>query len=197
MNRETHRKEYTRLSHEFEPVFDENSRILILGTFPSVKSREQAFYYGHPQNRFWKVISQILGEALPETVSQKKAMLLRNKIALWDVIKSCDIVGSSDSSIRNVVPADLRLILSAADIRTIYANGGTAKRLFDRYQKKMTQREIIGLPSTSPANAAWNLPRLIGAWSCITEDLNADLSDEDLPASADRDTLKPGTPVQG
>ena len=169
MNRETHRKEHTRLSHEFEPVFDENSRILILGTFPSVKSREQAFYYGHPQNRFWKVISQILGEALPETVSQKKAMLLRNKIALWDVIKSCDIVGSSDSSIRNVVPADLRLILSAADIRTIYANGGTAKRLFDRYQKKMTQREIIGLPSTSPANCRISTEELVKEYSKILE----------------------------
>lgn len=191
MNRETRRKEYTRLSHEFEPVFDKNSRILILGTFPSVKSREQAFYYGHPQNRFWKVLSQLLGETLPETIAQKKAMLLKHGVAVWDVIESCDIAGSSDSSIRNVVPADLSLVLSAADIRSIYANGGTAKRLFDRYQKKTTRREIIGLPSTSPANAAWNLPRLIGAWSCITENL----SDEDPPASADRGTPGRGTPV--
>ncbi len=184
MNRVIHRKEYSRLSHEFDPVFDENSRILILGTFPSVKSREQAFYYGHPRNRFWKVVSQLLEEPLPETVEQKKAMLLKNRIAVWDVIESCDIAGSSDSSIRNVVPTDLSLIFRTADIRKIYANGATAKRLFDRYQRKAIHRGIIGLPSTSPANAAWNLPRLTGAWSCITEYL----SDEDPQVSADPDT---------
>ena len=162
---------YSRLSHEFEPVFDENCRVLILGTFPSVKSREQSFYYGHPQNRFWKVISRITEEPLPETVEEKKSMLLKHHIAVWDVIESCDIIGSSDSSIRNVVPSDLTRILSAASIEAIYANGGTAKRLFERYQKKSTGREIIGLPSTSPANAAWNLDRLLSAWNCIIKNI--------------------------
>ena len=170
MRQHKEKGEYSHLSHEFEPVFDKNSRILILGTFPSVKSREQSFYYGHPQNRFWKVISRLTEEPLPETVEEKKAMLLKHRIAVWDVIESCDIIGSSDSSIRNVVPADLTRILSAASIRTIYANGGTAKRLFDRYQKKSTGREIVGLPSTSPANAAWNLDRLLSAWKCIVEE---------------------------
>lgn len=171
MSRENKKKEYTRLSHQFEPVFDENSRVLILGTFPSVKSREQAFYYGHPQNRFWKVLSQLLKEDLPQTVEQKKDMLLRNGIAVWDVIESCEIIGSSDSSIRNVVPSRLERVLSAGPIQGIYANGGTAKRLYDRYQREATGREIIGLPSTSPANAAWSLTRLAERWACILTDL--------------------------
>lgn len=169
MNRSREKGEYSHLSHEFEPVFDEHSRILILGTFPSVKSREQAFYYGHPQNRFWKVISELTEEPLPNTIEEKKSILLKHQIAVWDVIESCDIIGSSDSSIRNVVPSDLNQILSSAPIERIYANGGTAKRLFDRYQKESTGREIVGLPSTSPANAAWSLERLILAWNRITE----------------------------
>lgn len=170
MRQHKEKGDYSHLSHEFEPVYDKNSRILILGTFPSVKSREQSFYYGHPQNRFWKVISRLTEEPLPETIEEKKVMLLKHRIAVWDVIESCDIIGSSDSSIRNVVPADLTRILSAASIETIYANGGTAKRLFDRYQKKSTGREIVGLPSTSPANAAWNLDRLLSAWKRIVEE---------------------------
>ncbi len=156
-----------RLFHKFEPVFDNRCRILILGTFPSVKSREQNFYYGHPRNRFWRIIAELTHSPLPVTKAEKTELLLKNHIALWDVIESCEITGSSDSSIRNVVPARLERILSEAPVEKIYANGGTAKRLFDRYQKKQTGREIVGLPSTSPANASWSYERLLEAWSCI------------------------------
>ena len=157
----------SRLFHKFEPIFDENSRILILGTFPSVKSREQDFYYAHPRNRFWNILSKLTQEPLPVTKEEKIELLLRNRIALWDVIESCEITGSSDSSIRNVVPATLERVLCVPQIENIYANGTAAKRLYDRYQREQTGREIIGLPSTSPANAAWNLERLLKAWNCI------------------------------
>lgn len=158
---------YERVRHEFPPVYNENSRILILGSLPSVKSREQMFYYGHPQNRFWKVIAGLTGASLPSTIPEKKALLLAQGIAVSDVIAECDIIGSSDSSIRNVIPMDLQEILENAKIRQIYANGNTAKKLFERFQQKSCQRDIIGLPSTSPANAAYSLDRLIEAWTCI------------------------------
>ncbi|MDY3251272.1 MAG: DNA-deoxyinosine glycosylase [Candidatus Choladocola sp.] len=161
--------EYVKVRHEFEPVFDQDSRVLILGSFPSVKSREQQFYYGHPQNRFWKVIAGLTGYPVPETMEEKKRMLLENGIAVWDVIAECEIIGSSDSSIRNVVPADLNRILNNSDIAKIYANGGTAKKLFDRFQKKSCGREITGLPSTSPANASYSLDRLLAEWKCVVE----------------------------
>ena len=161
--------EYQQVRHEFEPVYDQNSRILILGSFPSVKSREQQFYYGHPQNRFWKVIAGLTGYPVPVTIEEKKKMLLENHIAIWDVIAECEIIGSSDSSIRNVVPAELEQILEAANIEKIYANGGTAKKLFEKFQKKKCGREISGLPSTSPANAAFSLERLLREWKCILE----------------------------
>lgn len=160
---------YENIHHEFEPVFDKNSQILILGTFPSVKSREQNFYYGHPQNRFWKVLAELTREAVPETIEEKKGLLLRNHIAVWDVIASCDITGSSDSSIKNVVPVDLSRVLHQSKIRQIFANGGTAKKFYEKYQKSLTGRDIIGLPSTSPANAAFRLERLLQEWSVIQE----------------------------
>lgn len=156
--------EYRHLTHEFAPVYDANSRILILGSFPSVKSREQQFFYGHPQNRFWKVLAAVLGCPVPQTTEEKKEMLLSHGIALWDVIAECDIIGSSDSSIRNAVPNDLGQILSAAHIQAIYANGGTAKRLYDRFQKDACGMDAIGLPSTSPANAAYSVRRLTEKW---------------------------------
>ena len=160
--------EYEHHSHEFEPVYNEESKVLILGTFPSVKSREQGFYYGHPQNRFWKLLAQICQCPVPESIEAKKKMLLDNHIAIWDVIASCKIVGSSDSSIKDVVPTDLSRVLEAASIERIYANGATAAKLYEKYQKDRTSREIIKLPSTSPANAAWNMERLYEAWKdCI------------------------------
>lgn len=161
--------EYQQVRHEFEPVYDENSRILILGSFPSVKSREQQFYYGHPQNRFWKVIAGLTGTPVPQSIEEKKHMLLSNGIAIWDVIAECEIIGSSDSSIRNVVPTDLQQVLQAAPIQQIYANGNTAKKLYQKFQQKGCGREIIGLPSTSPANAAFSLERLMESWKCILQ----------------------------
>ena len=154
--------------HPIPPVYDENSRILILGSFPSVRSREEGFFYGHPGNRFWNVTAAVFGEDTPRTVAEKKAFLLRNHIALWDVIGSCDIDGSADSSIRNVSVNDLSVILDRADIRQIYVNGQTAYKYYTKYSEKETGRSAICLPSTSPANAAWSAERLKEAWSCIS-----------------------------
>ena len=158
---------YTHVSHDFEPVFDENSKVLILGTFPSVKSRENRFYYGHPQNRVWKVIAGLTESEVPQTIEEKKKLLLEHGIAIWDVIESCDIIGSSDSSIKNVVPADIERVVANSKIQNIYANGGTAKKLYEKYSQKKTGREIIGLPSTSPANAAYSLERLLECWQKV------------------------------
>lgn len=156
--------DYQQITHEFEPVFNKDSKILILGTLPSVKSREQHFYYGHPQNRFWKVLANITKEAVPSSISEKKELLLTHHIAIWDVIKSCEIIGSSDSSIRNVVPADVSLILKNADISAIFGNGAKACQLYDKYTFPHTGIAIQKLPSTSPANAAWSLEKLTNFW---------------------------------
>ncbi len=152
------------MTHPFDPVFDEHSEVLILGTFPSVQSRENQFYYGNPQNRFWKVLAALTGEAAPDTVPEKTAFLLRHHIAVWDVIAECEITGSSDSSIRDVRPNDMTVILDHAAIRAIYANGTKAYDLYMRYCAPAVERPITKLPSTSPANAAWSLERLIGEW---------------------------------
>ncbi|MCM1568734.1 MAG: DNA-deoxyinosine glycosylase [Roseburia sp.] len=158
-------QEYRHIRHEFEPVYDEQSRILILGTLPSVKSREQHFYYGHPQNRFWKVLARIFGqERPPVTIEEKKAFLLRHKIAVWDVIAECDIIGSSDSSIKNVIPADIGRILEEAPIEAVYANGEKAYQLYMKYLYPVTNAKICKLPSTSPANAAFGPDRLAQIW---------------------------------
>jgi len=162
-------QELTHVKHEFDPIFDENSEILILGTLPSVKSREQNFYYGHPQNRFWKVIAALFCEPVPERIPEKKDLLLKHHIALWDVLASCEITGSADSSIKNAVPNDLSAILSSANIRRIYTNGKTSKNYYKRFSEEITGRGSVCLPSTSPANAAWSLDRLINAWKVIAE----------------------------
>lgn len=161
--------EYEHIVHSFEPVYDKDSEILILGTLPSVKSRENNFYYGHKQNRFWKVLATLLKEPVPDTIEEKKAMLLAHRIALWDVIQSCDIKGSSDSSIKNVQPTDIGMILEKTNITRIYANGNKAGQLYKRYQFPVTGIEAMVLPSTSPANAAWSLDRLCEAWRVILE----------------------------
>lgn len=157
------RMEAVHVVHTFAPVYDAQSEILILGSFPSVKSRENRFYYGHPQNRFWRVLAGVYGEPVPGTIPEKQAFLLRNHVALWDVIASCDITGSSDASIRNVTANDMSVIREAAEIRGIFANGSTAYRLYQSYCGK----DIKKLPSTSPANAAWSLERLTEAWRDI------------------------------
>ena len=157
--------EYEHIVHSFEPVYDKVSEILILGTLPSVKSRENNFYYGHKQNRFWKVLATLLKEPVPDTIEEKKAMLLAHRIALWDVIQSCDIKGSSDSSIKNVVPTDLGQIISNSRIERVYCNGAASGNYYKKYQQKVLGIEAEVLPSTSPANAAYSLDRLIGIWS--------------------------------
>lgn len=157
------------LNHTIDPIYDKDSRILILGSFPSVKSREQQFFYGHKQNRFWRVLAGVLNCAVPENVEQKQAMLLTNHVALWDVIASCEIMGSSDASIRNVSPNDLSRIFDVADIQAIYTNGSKAYQLYQKYIFPINGREAYPLPSTSPANAGYSLDRLVGAWSVICE----------------------------
>ena len=165
--------EFTTVQHEFEPVFDNNSKILILGSLPSVKSREVSFYYGHPQNRFWRVIAAIVGEPVPESVPEKLEILLRHSIAVWDVIARCEIAGSSDASIRNVVPTDISSILSVAKISAVFTNGSTASRIYRKYQLPLTGIADIPLPSTSPANAAWSLERLTEVWGKSLKDFIA------------------------
>ena len=149
--------------HPIPPVYDGNSEILILGSFPSVKSREEGFFYGHPRNRFWKILSAIYDEKTPETVEEKKAFLLKNHIAVWDVIRSCDIEGSSDASIRNVLPNDIPSLLKKTKIRKIFVNGKTAEKYYDRYLKE-TCNKAVTLPSSSPANASMSLEKLIEEW---------------------------------
>lgn len=159
--------EYQTLQHEFPPVWDADSEVLILGSFPSVKSREEGFFYGHRQNRFWKVMAAITGWKVPGSIEQKKELLLQNRIAVWDVIQSCRIKGSSDSSIRDVVPVDLVPLLEKSHICRIYANGKTAERLYNRYLLSQTDVPIVVLPSTSPANAAWKLDQLVQEYRVI------------------------------
>lgn len=162
-------QEYKLLHHEFPPVFDSNSKVLILGSFPSVKSRDQQFYYGHSQNRFWKVLAAVTEDVVPQTVAGKKEFLLSHGIALWDVIEECEIAGSSDSSIRKVVPVDISVILSQAPIRRIYANGSKAFELYQKFLLPVTGIACDKLPSTSPANAAWSLEKLAVCWGKIRE----------------------------
>jgi hypoxanthine-DNA glycosylase len=157
------------ITHPIPPVWDTESEILILGSFPSVKSREQQFFYGNKQNRFWKVLARVLDCPVPETVMEKRAMLLANHIAVWDVIASCEITGSSDASIRDVVPNDLSEILSSAHIRAIFANGGKAYELYQKYIYPENGIPAYKLPSTSPANAGYSLERLISGWSEVLE----------------------------
>ena len=152
------------VTHPFPPLYDKNSEVLILGSFPSVKSRETQFFYGHPQNRFWRVIASIFHETIPVSIDEKKELILRNHLALWDVISECEISGSSDASIKNAKANDIRNLLEDSSIRKIIANGKTAEKLYIRFIEPLTGIKAVVLPSTSPANAAWSLDRLIGTW---------------------------------
>ena len=156
-----------RIEHPIAPVYNKDSKILILGSFPSVKSREQGFFYGHPQNRFWKVVAAVHDCVVPTTIEEKRVFLLEHRIAVWDVIQSCEIVGSSDSSIKDVVANDLRVILDVADIRQIFVNGKKAEELYKKYIAPQIGRDAVCLPSTSPANAAWSVDRLVVEWKRI------------------------------
>lgn len=164
------------ITHPIPPFYDKNSDILILGSFPSVKSREQRFFYGHPQNRFWKVIASVFNSERPETIAERKAFLKKYHIALWDVIGSCDIEGSSDSSIENVVANDISVILKKAEIRGIFVNGKTAEKYYKKYIEPKTKIKAVCLPSTSPANAAWSVEKLTEHWH---EAIGKELSQKD------------------
>ena len=150
--------------HPIPPLYNDKSEVLILGSFPSVKSREANFFYGHPQNRFWKVIARIFDEEVPQTIEEKKRLILTHHLSMWDVIAECDIIGSSDSSIKDVVPNDLSVILDNAPIRRIIVNGKTAEKMYNKYTLDKTGIKAVVMPSTSPANAAWDIDRLVTEW---------------------------------
>ncbi len=157
--------------HPIGPVYFPDARILILGSFPSVKSRESGFYYGHPQNRFWSVLAEVLEEEVPDSKANKIELLKRNRIALWDVLERCEITGSSDTSIRDEAPNDLNRIFDCCSIRRIYTNGKTAHALYQKYLLPVWEKDDVCLPSTSPANAVWNLDKLVQTWRTIKEEL--------------------------
>jgi len=160
---------YRHIVHPFGPLYDTQCKVLILGSLPSLKSREQNFFYGHPRNRFWPLLAALFHETPPVSVQEKREMALRHHIALWDTIYSCEIIGSSDSSIRSVEPTDLCPIVEESGVRRIFCNGRTSWDYYRRYQEKELGMEAVLLPSTSPANAAWSMDRLIAAWSVIKE----------------------------
>jgi len=160
------------VEHPFPPVMNSESRILILGSFPSVKSRAEGFFYGHPRNRFWPLLAAVFGEDCPLSIPDKRALLLRHRLALWDVIASCDILGSSDASVQNASPVDIRLVLEASPIGRIICNGALAGKMYRQHLQSITGLAPLILPSTSPANAAWSLPRLTDAWRTPLTDLS-------------------------
>ena len=158
-------KTYEHIVHPFPPLYDKDSKILILGSLPSVKSREQMFFYGHPRNRFWKVMAAVLACEEPKTIEEKKQMLHSHHVALWDAIYSCDIIGSSDSSIKHVVPTELAPILAQSKVTRIFCNVATSASYYKKYQQKELGIEAVTLPSTSPANASYSMERLRTIWS--------------------------------
>jgi double-stranded uracil-DNA glycosylase len=158
--------------HPFLPVWNSTSRALVLGTFPSVQSRANAFYYGHPQNRFWRVTAALFNELTPQTIQDKQAMLLKHGVALWDVLASCDINGSADGSIRNATPNDIGQLLHDAPITRVFANGQTAATLYRKYVEPACGMPIVTLPSTSPANARWTVEALTQAWLPLKESVD-------------------------
>lgn len=155
--------------HPFGPLYNENSESLILGSFPSVKSREAMFFYGHPQNRFWKVIPMLYGEKIPENIEEKKSVILRHNLALWDSIHSCTITGSSDSSVKDVVPNDISHIIENSKIEKVFCNGALSYKMYMKYIYPETRIKAVKLPSTSPANAAFSIDRLLEEWKVILE----------------------------
>lgn len=161
-----------RINHVFDPVFDSESRILVLGTMPSPKSRELGFYYSHPRNRFWPVLAEIFGEEIPKTPEEKTDFCLRHKIALWDVLKECDIEGASDSSIKNAVPNDMSIIFEKAPIKAVFTTGTTAAKLYKKFIEAETKIPAITLPSTSPANAKVKFEELVEEYKIVLEYLN-------------------------
>lgn len=161
--------EYTHVTHNFPPLFAPDSRALILGSIPSPKSREQAFFYGHPQNRFWPVLAAVFGEPAPQTIEDKRSLALRHRIAMWDTLAACDIRGASDTSIRNPVANDLPWLIAQTRVRAVFCTGTTSYKYYKKLCQPQTGIEAVCLPSTSPANAAWSKERLIQAYSVIAQ----------------------------
>ena len=153
--------------HTIPPLYDCHSRVLLLGSIPSPKSREIGFFYGHPQNRFWRVLAAVLGEEVPQTIEDNRAMCLKHHVALWDTIARCDIAGASDTSIRNAEPNDIGKLVRESEITRIFATGGKSAELYRKLIEPTLYIPITQLPSTSPANAAWSLERLIEAYRVI------------------------------
>lgn len=160
---------YTTIIHPLKPLYDKNSKILILGSFPSIKTRESGFFYGHKQNRFWKVLSEIFKKEIDEDISKRRKFLLDNKIAVWDSIYKCDIIGSSDSSIKEVVPTNLSEIFEKSDINKVFCNGNTSYKYYEMYQEKQFGYKAFKMPSTSPANAMYSLDKLVESWKIILD----------------------------
>ena len=154
--------------HNIPPLYSKASQTLILGSFPSVKSREAEFFYGHPQNRFWRVLAGVFSAPVPETVEQKKKLVLENRLALWDVIAECEITGSADTSIKNVKPNDIAGIIENTAVSRIFVNGKTAEKYYLKYIRPKIGIDCICLPSTSAANASCSLADLIGKWRIVT-----------------------------
>ena len=157
------------LTHPFPPLYSGDSKKLILGSFPSVKSREQSFYYGHERNRFWQVLASLYNEPIPQTIDEKRSLVLSHDLALWDVIASCDITGSADSTVRNATAHDIGTLLEKTKIEKIFVNGKTAADLYDKLIYPTTGIKAIYLPSTSPANAAFSIERLIECWRIVQD----------------------------
>ncbi|MDO5018586.1 MAG: DNA-deoxyinosine glycosylase [Lagierella massiliensis] len=163
---------YETIEHPLKPLFDKNSKILILGSFPSVKTREYGFFYGHPQNRFWPVMEKLFNVKLGREIEERRKFLLKNHIAVFDSIYQCDIIGSSDASIKNVIPSNLKEIVEVANINKVFCNGGTSYKYYEKYHRKKLGLEAIKLPSTSPANARYRLDDLIQEWKIILDFFN-------------------------
>ena len=161
--------EYIKVYHNIPPLWVADSRVLVLGSFPSPKSREQKFFYGHPRNRFWSVLSAVFNEPVPQTVEQKKELALRHHIAMWDTIASCEIKGASDTSIKHPVPNDLKSIIDRSQIKAVFCTGAASYKYYVKLCEKDTGIPAVCLPSTSPANAAWSLERLTEAYRAIAE----------------------------
>ena len=199
MTKETHRQPQS-VEHGIPPVFDGRSEVLVLGTMPSPKSREAGFFYGHPQNRFWRVLAALFDEPVPESNAERADLLLRHHIALWDVLASCDIEGASDASIRNARPNDLSRILHAAPVRHVFCTGATSARLYGKLCEPVCGIEAQKLPSTSPANAAWSLSRLVEAYRPVAEAVTRfepSVLDVSVVVALERAIAAAGTPLDG
>lgn len=161
--------ELQKVIHSINPVYNLDSRILVLGTMPSPKSREVGFYYSHPRNRFWPVMAAVFGEEVPKNSEEKCSLLLRHNVALWDVLASCEIAGAQDISIRNAVPNPIEELLRSTQITAVFTTGRKAYQLYQKHCYPKTRIEAIPLPSTSPANAAVSFERLVEAYRVILQ----------------------------